>query len=43
MGDYQTTLQISNLSISGTNCSEAINSNIPAGASTIIYNCNAQP
>lgn len=43
MGDYQTTLQISNLSISGTNCSEAINTNIPVGASTIIYNCNAQP
>lgn len=43
MGNYQTTVQISNITINGSNCSTITNSNTPAGADTIIYSCQALP
>lgn len=39
LGVYNTTLQITNLSLTGSNCSQAINANTPVSENITIYDC----
>jgi len=41
LGTYNTTLQVSNLSITGSNCSTVVNANTPIGENITIYDCIA--
>lgn len=41
VGTYNTNLQISNLSITGSQCSEVVNANTPVSQNITIYDCEA--
>jgi len=43
LGTYNTTLQVSNVSISGSNCSNAVNANSLVRQNITIFDCQAQP
>lgn len=43
IGTYNTTLQVSNVSISGSNCSNAVNANSLVRQNITIFDCQAQP